>query len=539
MDDFERNARESKRICANEDFSLLLQSGNIAFYEGCEVTQFFLFDKTIKKAINYFTLFAFDEVNQADDKPKFLLSKLKNIDNNYSFGIQQKRISLNDARKAFDDIQKGTLAYDEECAISKNLVLLPKIYVPRLSSNASVFLNALLKPNYWGDNYVIEFFDESKDFFASEENAREKIDIINSTINSISDITIDLSKVYDRIGNILFQFPVTILKTQIYSEKNSVNLRLQARYHPNVSQAKDLHIDMSATYDNVITGFAKTDATSLEPDIILKVGDDNNLTTIVSEKKHNLLLHRSSVNFLKYFNIGGKIGIQYSEPRTVHSREGKTENIELFFNNNFGTRTVHRNDYFGRITNRNLNNEIISNSGDYEVFKDNQHQKALDYIRGKIKRHDNDIKEICLWDPYLTAFDIMETLYFEDTGIPFRCITSYQMAKTLSEDVSSFKSFCQEQKECFENKSNNLRVKLKFLAQHDGYGWKFHDRFLLFVPHDLTDLPTVYSLGTSINSLGKNHHIIQKVTNPREILGNFEELWALLDNGECLVAEFK
>lgn len=539
MDDFERNARESKQICANEDFSLLLQPGNIAFYEGCEVTQFFLFDKTIKKAINYFTLFAFDEVNQTDDKPKFLLSKLKNIDNNYSFGIQQKRISLSDARKAFDDIQKGTLAYDEECAISENFVLLPKIYVPRLSSNASVFLNALLKPNYWGDNYVIEFFDESKDFFTSEENAREKIDIINSTINSISDITIDLSKVYDRIGNILFQFPITILKTQIYSEKDSVNLRLQARYHPNVSQAKDLHIDMSATYDNVITGFATTDTTSLEPDTILKVGDDNNLTTTVSEKKHNLLLHRSSVNFLKYFYIGGKIGIQYSEPRTVHSREGKTENIELFFNNNFGTRTVHRNDYFGRITNRNLNNEIISNSGDYEVFKDNQHQKALDYIRGKIKRHDNDIKEICLWDPYLTAFDIMETLYFEDTGIPFRCITSYQMAKTLSEDVSSFKSFCRKQKECFENKSNNLRVKLKFLAQHDGYGWKFHDRFLLFVPHDSTDLPTVYSLGTSINSLGKNHHIIQKVTNPRKILSNFEELWALLDNGECLVAEFK
>ena len=103
----------------------------------------------------------------------------------------------------------------------------------------------------------------------------------------------------------------------------------------------------------------------------------------------------------------------------------------------------------------------------------------------------------------------------------------------------SFEVFCKRQSDYFDTHSNNLRVKLKFLAQHDVYGWKFHDRFLIFVPYESTDMPEVYSLGTSVNILGKNHHIIQKVTNPREISNNFEELWKLLDNGKCVVKEFK
>ena len=202
---------------------------------------------------------------------------------------------------------------------------------------------------------------------------------------------------------------------------------------------------------------------------------------------------------------------------------------------------IYNNDYFERISARNRNNEILQHSGDYKVFKENQTDEAFSFLRDKIIQHNDDIKEICLWEPYLTAFDIMATLYFENTGLPFRCITSYQKAKNLSQDddnQKSFEQFRKEQEDLFLKNSNNLRVNLKFLAQQGAYGWKFHDRFLIFVPKDNTNLPEAYFLGTSINTIGKNHHIIQKVTNSREILNNFEELWKLLDNDECLVAEF-
>lgn len=47
--------------------------------------------------------------------------------------------------------------------------------------------------------------------------------------------------------------------------------------------------------------------------------------------------------------------------------------------------------------------------------------------------------------------------------------------------------------------------------------------------------PKVWSLGTSINSLGNKHHIIQIVRNPQMIVDAFEELWDELDSEECLV----
>ena len=540
----EIDIKQEKQKCANDDFILLLTAGNIAFYNACEVTQVFLYRKNDKKIINYFTLFCFDEIDSIDTKTKYLLPKLEKIDEVYSLGIIQKRISIDDARQAFIDIQTENLNFDGQCEISKKLVLLPKVYCPSFCTNSSVFLNYVLKPNYWGDNYIIEFFDESKVFFA-DDRSRIKYENIHKIIKSVKEINIDLEKVYDRIGNILFQFPITVLKADVLSEKDTIHLRVVSSAHPKVQNTKNIHVESSAYFDNVISGFYEKDVHGLNFNEVLKVGDDNNLNTRISDKDTGLILYNSEVNFLKGFHFGGKFGMQYSEPRTVISRNGTEVNIELFTRDVFGN-IVSQNDYFERIQKRNHNNEIILKSGDYKLFKRNQRKEALDYIRNKL-RNCSEVKEICLWDPYLTAADILETLYFENTGVPFRCITRYKNAKkmfqpnenVLINEKMTFELFCKLQSDYFDIHSNNLRVKLKFLAQHGVYGWKFHDRFLIFVPYESTDLPEVYSLGTSVNILGENHHIIQKVTNPREIFNNFEELWKLLDNGKCVVKEFK
>ena len=549
------NIKSEKQKCANDDFELLLSAENIAFYSSCEINQVFLYRKADKKFINYFTLFCFEEIDTIDNKSKYLLPNLEKIDENYTLGIVQKRISIDAAKQAFDDIQKGEMNFDGQCDISKKFVLIPKVYCPSLCTNSSVFLNYVLKPNYWGDNYIIEFFDEAKDFFPDNSESRAKYEKINKIIKSVKEINIDLEKVYDRIGNIIFQFPITVLKANVISEKDSISLRIVSSSHPKVQNIKNIHVEASASFDNIISGFFEKDVQGLNFSEVLKVGDDNNIKTRISDKNNGLILYNSEVNFIKYFHIGGKFGIQYSEPRTVTSSYGTKMEIELFSSDDFGNK-ISQKHYFDRILKRNRNNEIISKSGDYKLFKGKQRSEALDYIRTKL-RNCSEVKEICLWDPYLTAADILDTLYFENTGIPFRCITSYQNARKLIQsntksvftklfswikarkEKMSFEIFCKQQSNYFDTHSNNLRVRLKFLAQHDRYGWKFHDRFLIFVPYDLTDMPDVYSLGTSVNILGSNHHIIQKVTNPREIYNNFEELWKLLDNGKCVVKEFK
>ena len=47
--------------------------------------------------------------------------------------------------------------------------------------------------------------------------------------------------------------------------------------------------------------------------------------------------------------------------------------------------------------------------------------------------------------------------------------------------------------------------------------------------------PQVWSLGSSVNSLGKKHHIIQCVEHPQMIVDTFEVLWDELSDPECLV----
>ena len=133
--------------------------------------------------------------------------------------------------------------------------------------------------------------------------------------------------------------------------------------------------------------------------------------------------------------------------------------------------------------------------------------------------------------------DIVNTLYFENSGMEFRCITDYQKTRDMF-GAKCFSEYKAKVKEEFERLSNNHRVHLKLLARHTEHGWEFHDRFLIFVPRDAFSLPVVYSLGISVNQLGKHHHIIQQVPNPRIILKNFEELWQELDNADCRVIQF-
>ena len=84
---------------------------------------------------------------------------------------------------------------------------------------------------------------------------------------------------------------------------------------------------------------------------------------------------------------------------------------------------------------------------------------------------------------------------------------------------------------------NNYGLNLEFRIQHSNYGWAFHDRFLIFPGSELKR-PQVYSLGTSINSYGNTHHILQEVSHPQPVVDAFNELWDKLNHPDCLVWKF-
>lgn len=82
-------------------------------------------------------------------------------------------------------------------------------------------------------------------------------------------------------------------------------------------------------------------------------------------------------------------------------------------------------------------------------------------------------------------------------------------------------------------KSNLRGLQLEYRVKTGLAGWNFHDRFLIFPSEDHGAL--AWSLGTSINSIGKQHHILQRVDDGQRILDAFKKLWDQLNQPEHLV----
>jgi len=91
------------------------------------------------------------------------------------------------------------------------------------------------------------------------------------------------------------------------------------------------------------------------------------------------------------------------------------------------------------------------------------------------------------------------------------------------------------QRRVFQEAESNLEgLRLEFRRKYGQYGSSFHDRFLIF-PRTLHRETLVWSLGTSINGVGKEHHILQLVDNGQAIMDAFLELWNKLTEPEHLV----
>ena len=45
----------------------------------------------------------------------------------------------------------------------------------------------------------------------------------------------------------------------------------------------------------------------------------------------------------------------------------------------------------------------------------------------------------------------------------------------------------------------------------------------------------IMPFGSSVNSFGKTHHILQEVSHPQPVLDAFNDLWDQLNNNNCIV----
>jgi len=318
-------------------------------------------------------------------------------------------------------------------------------------------------------------------------------------------------------------------------------------WHPK-TEPRPCEVITLTELDGHFLGFGQLEKPNQENFFNVPSGNSSStgIKNILFDKKNQLILAFQIISSVQKSHSGRKCG--ESKPR-VFTIPGETHTQEIEF-----IRQYHEVKYPGRfdwIENRLVEDgrKQLEDCLSFVQYGKNERGKALKDIRKLITRHGEE--GVYLWDPYLDATDILCTLYFcKHYNAPLRAIASFNkkiknhlkekglIPKSGDYDVNKWKA--NQEKTLKENSGDSFGLNLVFRVQYGidkkkQYGWKFHDRFLIF-PCTRTKVKA-WSLGASVNSLGESHHILHEVSNAQHVLKAFNELWEQLADPSCTVWE--
>ncbi|MCD7752539.1 MAG: hypothetical protein LUI10_12545 [Lachnospiraceae bacterium] len=513
------------------EYDALVSCKSLGFFNCCEMVSIFLIHKKTGKVYNVYTIFSFEERICVQERTENLTNKLIPVTAEFSLGITKKIQQVNSIRTVYEklceersgpviDIGGGVLQIGQ-------LEAVPKVFVQK-DSTKTVLFNRVLKNNFRNGSYVLEFFDTYK--YLTKVLNSGQLKQLTSEIYQI--VPIDLLSVSDRIGNFVFQFP-SVSTGVSYRPANDEML---LHYHVSVDERLEndfqFQLQSEILYDDTVIGFEVADCQKNMSDFSFQMGDSSHLcrTTLI-DLKHHLILSRQETSFMRQLSVSLHFRSQYGELREIYDDAGL---VKEWVETEYADNNIHINQpvvreredfiesrqYKRRIEDLYRRREFRS----YGIV--NEKDKALQDVIALMNTVDNG--KVYLWDPYLSAEDLLQTWYRTKThGILFLAITSGATCPGATAD------WIEKQKETLEKGSNHYGIRLEFRCQWKNHGYNFHDRFLMVINKNKT--PQVWSLGTSLNNLGARHHVIQSVEHPQMIIDSFEQLWDKLDAQECLV----
>jgi hypothetical protein len=182
-------------------------------------------------------------------------------------------------------------------------------------------------------------------------------------------------------------------------------------------------------------------------------------------------------------------------------------------------------------------------------LRDARRTAALADLHWLMREHGRE--GVWLWDPFLSADDLVRTLFYcPHGGVQLRALTAGKKPPDATRAVGgdnatpaidqkkrarelAKQATLQQAAQLEAAKGNAHELDLEFRIRNGPAGWAFHDRFIIFPRSVGSSL--AWSLGTSINSFGVEHHILQKVSHGEPIADAFEDLWGQLKDPRYLV----
>lgn len=503
-----------------EDFNLLTKKGVVGLYNRCEVIQ--IFGLKNRKAFNIFTIITFEKSSEINDTEEFLTSKLNKFDGikDIKWGISRNIISIEKCRNFFCNLVNNNIFMlkTEELEIGQ-LSFAKKQYIPSENSLGEEQLNKILKNNFNNGSYIIEAFDLEKNNINFLLNDPILLNQFSESVSNI--IPISIGALSDRLGNVIFQFPIRIFEAEVSVIKPDKGFTIELAYDNDVKQIPKLNILASNKFDGSTMDFKMQ---VIESKARILVSTKHDIKWKIVNPENNLILSSNLFNTIKNFNLS--MNMRTSQNR-VFKVKNKQYEVSISSVEDFSiyNQTKGMEEW---ILDRKYDQELkaLESSKSFIQYYGNEGEKALNDLRDLIRLYGK--RGVYLWDPYLSAIDIKNTLYYTPySNVPLRAITNLK-----NPNCNSKNNVIQDIRDEFN--ADNLRylsINFELRSKTGIYGWDFHDRFIIFP----LERPKVWSLGISVNQLGKSHHILQEVKNAQHILNAFNKLWSELDNKECLV----
>jgi hypothetical protein len=557
---FERSAELDR---ARAEVARLLAPGVLGFYTHFEVTEVFAVRDEERIPFNVFSILVAEEHDGVSEQGPFYLGERIRLNSlrGWMFGIQRCLRPGSQITKAFEHFQCA----EEWCPSGERLHVgalmpAPTQFVPP-DSTESVPWNNVLKNNFWSGSHIVEWIDPEKTTVKSLFEEPPRLQELSEAIQK--HVPLRLASLSDRLGNVVVQVPGSVLVANFAKGRNGEAI-VSVRWHPKATP-RPLRATCAMQFDNTISAYAS--GTLKGSDLTLPMQDaQGTLRGVLWDDQYQVIVAATaSTGFIN--TIGLNMHIADPEPRvfTIRNPDGSEERCRVgLWTSAYnavgapapdrGEKWTHRRIYRDEAVRLAQSRRFVQ----YDPLpgqQDVEHDKALKDIRALINQYGE--KGACLWDPYLSADDILRTLFYcsHDNSI-LRALTAgqeYPSGSIPKPTLASLRSqlmewlrqafwkprlkpsFAERQRTVLDAANSNFRgLRLEYRIKTGSAGWPFHDRFLIF-PGEEGAGARAWSLGTSVNSLGKRHHILQQVDDGQLVMDAFNRLWDELGQSQHLV----
>jgi len=555
----------------------LLSPGLIGMYRSFEVTELIGFRADIS-ATNFFSLLVAEPGEPPATTPKrpFLNSKPIPLEGTpWKFGVSRYRVStqrLLDVLRRFHET--GEWKPGANALRVGNLTAIPSQFVPSDSYQVHSW-NGVLKNNFWDGSHVLELFDTGKNDVRFLLTEPKLLGRLAEHLRSYAPIGLD--GLSDRLGNVVIQLPVTVCVTKFGSQEKDEFL-LEPAWHPQ-AKSRPLRVSWEIYEDGTVESFTSREIRSKHASVPIHsrrrgaryvVWDDSNEVIVGASAPMAFFGNSVTIRSSTMSSVSREFMVPHAGDEfvgvTIPVSEEDRPNPDHRPHSNprepWRSNRVFKQSLHGLQQNK----EFVQYGGPANLGRD----EAIEDIRWLLRRHGR--AGAWLWDPYLDVRDLLCTLFFcpykdadlraltsaselpsrhkvgstalRTTAEVRRCWLRFEAATKWfrairSEDVtdqksSQLSSWKQRQLETIQATQGNCAgLRLEFRMRTGNAGWPFHDRFLIFPCEPGGAL--AWSLGTSINSFGRKHHILQKVPDGELIRQAFLQLWDALSAPDHLV----